>query len=139
MKASVRRAIVWCLAGGAAFWLPFVALAVIAANPTVLVITLCPLAGLVVLGVVVRSRKGGAPSWGWVLAGIYLLGPGLQLLAFSLTSPPSGRDWAWVVLVSIFPPMTLWLGTLDAVIFPVLIASVALAWLAFRQRGARPA
>ena len=133
MTPPVKRAIVWSLAGGAAFWLPFVALAAAAPNPTVLVVNLCPLAGLVLLGVVVRSGTGGAPSWGWVLAGIYLLGPALQLLPFSLTSPPSWSDWEWVVLVSIFPPMTLWLATLDGVLFAVLIASVGLAWLTYRQ------
>ncbi len=140
IRASVRHAFVWIVAGGAAFWLPFVLLSAAVPDPSVLAINTCPLLGLLLLHLATWRRKGAAPRWGWVLVGIYVLGPALQLLAWSLTSPPPPRgqpgDWVWVVLVSVLPPMTLWLATLDAVIFAVVIASAGLAWLAYRQRRA---
>ncbi len=139
MRPSLAHAVRWIAAGGVAYWLPFVFLAAaVPLRPNLLVLNLAPVAGLIVLALVVWFRQKRTPRWGWVLAGIYILGPSAMLLANALTAGPTpsagAGDWMLVLLICLFPPMTLWLATLNLIIFQLVVVTVALiAWEAYRR------
>jgi hypothetical protein len=130
-NASWMRGVRWIVAGGLAYWLPVVLVsAVYRESLSVVTINVASVAGLLILGVTTWARGKPAPRWGWALVGIYILGPSAMLLAASFGRGPSPPDlpgdWLWMVLVCALPPMTLWLATLDGMIFSVLFVSVAL-------------
>ena len=138
MRPSAKRAASWIVAGGLAYWLPYLVVEMAApSQDSVWAINLVPVAGLVVLAAVTWLRRRRAPSWGWVLAGIYILGPSAMLLAARLSTPPASGvpgQWLMLTLICLFPPMTLWLATLNGAIFSLLIVSAVLGgWLGYRS------
>jgi hypothetical protein len=137
------RAVRWIVTGGLAYWLPVILVsAAYRENLSAVTINVASVAGLLILGLTIRARGKPAPQWGWVLAGIYILGPSAMLLAASVGGGPSAPslpgDWLWLVVVCVLPPMTLWLATLDGMIFSVLLVSVALPILGGVARRREP-
>lgn len=133
--AAMRNGLFWIAVGGLAFWLPviFVSLA-LHENVNLWTLNIVPLLGLILLGGASWIRTKHLPKWGWVLAGIYILGPVLMFAPSALIRLPSSPDIPlsilFIVLICIFPPMTLWLSTLNLTILAVLFATVVLPFLA---------
>ena len=130
----------WMAMGGLSFWLPtIVVAAVLHQNLNLWTLNVVPLAGMTLLGAASRIGAKHPPKWGWVLAGIYILGP-VSMLAPSFfphvaSSPNVYGENIWIVLFCLFPPMTLWMAVLNGMIFSVLIATVVLSILAACLRG----
>jgi hypothetical protein len=82
-----------------------------------------------------------APRWGWVLAGIYILGPVSMFARTALLHVPSSPNAQggsmWIILFCLFPPMTLWIALLNGIIFAVLAVTVILPLLAVYLKGRR--
>jgi hypothetical protein len=133
---NVKRRFYWVVVGGLAFWVPVVAAGAILRDQTgLLSLNLPPLIALSIVGLEswIRGRKA---QWGWVLLGIYILGPAAMLLPSSFGlghAPPRPGDTLFLVAFCLFPPMTLWLAVLNGTIFSVLLATVALPLLASRH------
>jgi len=137
-RQRVRRAALWSVCGGLAFWLPLVLIdAVFGWRADLIPSNLASLAGLGILAGTTRIRRI-TPSWGWILTGIYVLGPAAMLLGGSLTQVPGQHsipgEARVLVLISLIPPMTLWLALLNGMIFSVLPVTVVLAVMSGRQQ-----
>lgn len=136
----MKNRLYWVAAGGISFWLPsIVAVAALHQNVNLWKLNALPLAGLALLGVASWIGTRQLPKWGWVLAGIYILGP-VSMLVPSVflrvpASPNVPGEKAWMFLFGLFPPMTLWLAVLNGMIFSALIATVTLPFLAAYQSG----
>ena len=133
-EIEMQNRLFWAVVGGLSFWLPAVWIG-ISVHQTVstILMNVLALAGLCLLGLASWIYAKNFPKWGWVLAGIYALGPVLMLapLAFAKPSPvPSHPGGTWIlVLLCLFPPSTLWFSLLNGMIFSVLIATVTLPFL----------
>jgi hypothetical protein len=82
---------------------------------------------VIALALVVWIRDKKALKWGWLLAGVYILGPAAMLAASLLSGgrpPDSLESYLFSVLVCLFPPMTLWLSLLNGMIFSLLAATL---------------
>jgi hypothetical protein len=140
MTNRIMTTILWAVTGGMVFWLPPIVLsAIFRWNVSTLFLNLSALAGLALLGLVARIGDDGRPRWGWVLTGIYISGPAAMLVASSFSRLPSSvaslpGDWLWRIAFCLFPPMTLWMATLNGMIFSVLFVSAVLPFLALRRR-----
>lgn len=136
----MKNRLYWVSAGGISFWFPsIVAVAALHQNVNLWKLNVLPLAGLALLGAASWIGTRHLPKWGWVLAGIYILGP-VSMLAPSVflrvpASPSVPGEKIWMFLFCLFPPMTLWLALLNGMIFSVLIATVTLPFLAAYLRG----
>jgi hypothetical protein len=126
----------YCIAvGGIAFWLPAVVLSAIfrgRAGP--LMLSVASLTVLFALALLDWFRFGRSLRWNWALAGVYVLGPTAILTAsvFSrgaLPFPSGPGSWI-LVLLCLFPPVTLWFSLLNGMILSVLAATLALPVLA---------
>jgi hypothetical protein len=129
----------WIVVGGLSFWLPAIAVnAALGQKSNLWTLNVVPLAGVALLGVASWMGTKRLPKWGWVLAGIYILGPVSMMapLAFAkVPSSPSGLGGnVIVVLLCLFPPTTLWFSLLNGTLFSVLIATVTLPFLAVYLR-----
>jgi hypothetical protein len=136
----MKNSLFWIAAGGLSFWLPAIlAGAVLHQNASAVLMNVVSLAGLIFLGAASWICAKKVPKWGWVLAGIYILGPVSMLapLAFAHASPaPVNSGGTWIlILLCLFPPTTLWFSLLNFMIFSVLIATVTLPFLAVYLRG----
>lgn len=136
----MRGKLLWIVLGGLSFWLPaIVDYAFLDQNASWFVSNVLSLAGLALLGVATWLVSRQLPKWGWVLAGIYILGPALMMAPTAfIHGPPSVSvpgGSVWIVLFCLFPPMTLWMALLNGMIFSVLIATVTLPFLAVYLRG----
>lgn len=134
------RAVAWSVSGGLAFWLPVVLMSAVAkVHVNAVALNLGPLVGLIALAAAARVLLKRSPAWGWVLVGLYALGPAAMLTAAAVGGGPSPQslpgEWLWLVVVCLLPPMTLWLATLMGLIGSVLVASAVLAFLARAQRS----
>lgn len=133
----MQNRLYWIAVGGFAFWLPVILLSAIDPwNVTVLALNSASLTGLVVTSLATRIIHRSTPRWGWILAGVYIFGPTAIFIAASFSLTPhsrSFREWIWLILFCLFPPMTLWLATLDGMIFSVLVVTVSLLILACSQ------
>jgi hypothetical protein len=119
---AMQNKLCWLAIGGLSFWLPLdVVATALHQNVDLWILNVVPLAGLALLGVVSWIAAKRLPKWGWVLAGIYILGP------VSMLAP----------LFCLFPPLTLWMAGLNGTIFSVLIATLILPFLAYRERSVR--
>lgn len=129
MRSAMRGRLYWMTAGGLAFWLPFLLVSLaLRDDENLWTLNVPPLAGLILLGVASWMRVGRLPKWGWVLAGIYTLGPWCMLVPGILRTgklPP-----LFLFLSCLFPPITLWFAALNLVIFAVLLATVILLFAA---------
>ena len=129
----------WVVAGGTAFWLPAMVLAaVLHQNVTWFALNSISLSGMALLGVASYSCLKKSPRWIWMLVGVYVLGP-ISMLAPSVFFHTSNAaivpgENVWLVLFCLFPPITLWMATLNGMIFAVLIVTVALPLLAKYRR-----
>lgn len=138
----MRNRLCWIVLGGLSFWLPMIITAGFHQDMGLWTLNLIPLAGVTLLGAASYMLTGRMPRWGWVLAGIYALGPVSMLIPSQFINAPSAAsvpgEWAWVLLFCLFPPMTLWLALLNGMIYAVLVATLAMSILAAYQRGWRP-
>ncbi len=115
--------------GGLAFWLPYIVLAAVSReNAGLFWLNAASLLGLTMLGLVSWTRLHRV-EWGWLLAGVYILGP----ISVFTESAISGRfqfadyhSWLVAVLFCLFPPVTLWLSLNNGMFLSVLIATFLL-------------
>jgi hypothetical protein len=130
----------WIAVGGLSFWLPAISVgAALHQSVNTVLLNVVPLAGLIFVGAASWMSTKRFPKWGWVLTGIYILGP-ISMLAPSLflhapSSVSIPGEKFWMLLFCLFPPMTLWMALLNGMIFSVLIATAALPFLAVYQKG----
>ena len=139
MRRPSRQSLSWALVGGAAFWLPPIAVYAFSRDRVSLVAeSVAALVGIQLMEIVFRVRHTGPPRWWWVLAGIYVLGPLAMEMAAVAGSFPSGvqppGSWLWLALFALLPPVTLWFATLNGMIISVLITTPLLIFLAGRQQ-----
>jgi hypothetical protein len=131
----MKNRLYWSAVGGLSFWLPaMVVAAAFHEDLNLWALNVIPLAGLTLLGAASWIATNHPPKWGWVLAGIYILGP-VSMVAPSVflhvpSSPNVPGENIWMFLFCVFPPMTLWMAVLNGMIFSVLIATVTLPFLA---------
>ena len=135
VREAMRQKLFWVAVGGLAFWLPAVMLSAIYRwNVSTIALNLASLTGTALVGLITWGTAQRMPRWGWVLAGVYILGPTAILLASSFARiPPTTNlpgDWIWRVIFCLLPPMTLWMATLNGMIFSVLLVTIALPLLA---------
>jgi hypothetical protein len=134
----MKNKLFWIAVGGLSFWLPAILVAAaLHQNVSGFVLNAVPLVALVLLGVATWLYRQHSPKWGWVLAGIYILGPISMLAPSAFFKAPASipGEKIWLILFCLFPPMTLWMALLNGMIFSVLIATVALPFLAVYQKG----
>jgi len=137
----MKNKLYWIAVGGLSFWLPAILVAAaLHQDVNAIVLNVVSLAGLILLGTVSWIYTKHLPKWGWVLAGIYILGPISMLAPSAFFKAPASipGEKIWLILFCLFPPMTLWMALLNGMIFSVLIATVALAFLAVYQKGQAP-
>jgi hypothetical protein len=137
----MRDRLYWIGVGGLSFWLPVIAVSITPhQNLNLWTLNIVPLAGLILLGVASWFSTKHLPKWGWVLAGIYILGPVSMLTPSVLVHVPSSPNIPgenlWMVLFCLFPPMTLWMAVLNGMIFSVLAVTVILPFLVLYLKGA---
>jgi hypothetical protein len=136
----MRNRLYWIVAGGLSFWLPAVVInAALDQKSNLWTLNVVPLAGVALLAVSSWIGAKHPPKWGWVLAGIYILGP-ISMLAPSIflhvpSSPNVAGGNTWMFLFCLFPPMTLWMALLNGMLLSVVIATVTLPFLAVYLRG----
>jgi hypothetical protein len=136
----MKSRLYWIAVGGLSFWLPTIVVsAALHQDVDPWTLNLLSLAGVTLLGAASWIGTKHLPRWGWVLAGIYILGP-VCMLAPSVflhvpSSPHVPGENTWLFLFCLFPPMTLWMAVLNGRIFSVLIATVALPFLAAYLRS----
>jgi hypothetical protein len=128
------RNIGWVLAGGAAFWVPAItAAAFLHENIGAVVLNAIALAGIIALIALSWSFAKQPPPSGLLLLGIYVLGPVSMftpsLLGLATGTATTPGDKLWILAFCLFPPMTLWMATLNGMIFAVLVASIGLPLL----------
>jgi hypothetical protein len=141
----MKSRLYWIVVGGLSFWLPAIIVnAALDQKSNLWTLNVIPLAGVALLGVASWIGTKHLPKWGWVSAGIYILGP-VSMLAPSVflhvpSSPIVSGENTWLFLFCLFPPMTLWMAVLNGMLFSVLIATVALPFLAayLRNPGLQP-
>jgi hypothetical protein len=136
----MKNGLYWITAGGLSFWIPaMVVVAALHQDVSLWSLNVVPLAGVALLCVATWIGTKHMPRWGWVLAGIYILGPVSMLapLAFvhAPPSPANSGGTLILILLCLFPPTTLWLSLLNGMIFSVLIATVTLPLLAAYLSG----
>ena len=137
----MKNRLYWIALGGLSFWLPVIIVAAaLHQNVNLWTLNVFPLAGVILLGAASWIGTKHLPKWGWVLAGIYILGP-VSMLAPSVllhvpSSPNIPGESTWILLFCLFPPMTLWMAVLNGMIFSVLIATITLPalWMVQRNR-----
>jgi hypothetical protein len=131
----MKNRLYWIAVGGLSFWLPTILVAAaFHQHLNLWALNVFPLAGVTLLGAANWIATRHLPKWGWVLAGIYILGP-VSMLAPSLflhvpSSPNVPGESTWMLLFCLFPPMTLWIALLNGMIYSVLIVTVTLPFLA---------
>ena len=135
----MKSRLCWIALGGLSFWLPAIVVnAALDQKSNLWTLNVVPLAGVTLLGVANWLATKHLPKWGWVLAGIYILGP-VSMMAPSVflhdpSSPNVPGENTWMFLFCLFPPMTLWMALLNGMLFSVLIATVTLPFLAVYQK-----
>jgi len=140
--SAMKNRLYWVAVGGFSFWLPAIAVdAIFRQNVNLWTLNLVPLAGVALLGVATWLATKHPPRWGWVLVGIYVLGP-VSMLAPSVifhvpSSPTIPGETTWMVLFCLFPPMTLWMALLNGMLFSVIGVTVILPFLAVYRRNRR--
>ena len=136
----MKNRLYWIAVGRISFWLPAIVVnAALNQKSNLWTLNVVPLAGVTVLGLASWIGTKHMPKWGWILAGIYILGPVSMLspLAFARipSSPADSGGNLILVLLCLFPPSTLWFSLLNGMLFSVLIATVTLPFLAVYLRG----
>jgi hypothetical protein len=121
----------WIAIGGLSFWLPYVVVMVafhedVDWGP----LNAVALAGVTVLCAASWLVTKKPPEWGWILAGIYILGPA-SMFAISLFrdvpfSPDAPGEYLWLLFFLLFPPMTLWISLVSGMLLSLLLATVIL-------------
>ncbi len=128
--------IYWLIIGAATFWVPAIYASHFLPQLNVVMLNAIPLACMILLGIICRLLNR-SPRWALVLAGIYVLGPVLQLAPsmFTHASPlPSAiHEKMWLLALCLFPPVTLWLALLNGLLYSLLIGTAALTAMAFGQ------
>jgi len=108
---------------------------------SVVALNLAPLAGLAMLDVIRRVRDNEAQKWGWILAGIYVMGPASMQIAGMVAGFSSGTDqsgsWLWFILLCLLPSATFWFATLNGMIVSVLLTTLLLIILAGLEKDRR--
>jgi hypothetical protein len=138
-EGAARRGLYWIAGGGLSFWLPpMLIAAAIHESLGVLPLNALAVGGVAAFGVGSRIFSKNPPGWGWMLVGIYILGPASMLvpslLLHGAASVNVPGEKLWLLAFCLFPPMTLWIATLNGMIFSVLIVTLALPALAVIRR-----
>jgi hypothetical protein len=136
----MKNKLFWIAAGGLSFWLPaIVDYTARGQNASWFVSNVLSLAGLALLGVATWMVTKKLPKWGWVLAGIYILGPVSMMAPAAFihgsSSPANSGGNLILVLLCLFPPTTLWFSLMNGMMFSVLIATATLPFLAAYPKG----
>jgi hypothetical protein len=132
----MKRRLSWIAIGGLAFWIPVDAVGILLRERTTLwALNLAPLLAISIVGLGswIQGRK---PQWGWMLAGVYIIGPTAMLAPslFMHHPPYIPGERLFLIAFCLFPPMTLWIAVLNGTIFSVLLVSIALPLLIAVQR-----
>jgi hypothetical protein len=140
----MKNRLYWIAVGGFSFWLPAIAVAAdLRQNVNLWTLNLVPLAGVSLLGGATWLATKHLPKWGWVLAGIYILGPVSMLAPSVIFHVPSSLiirgEILWMVLFCLFPPMTLWMALLNGMFFSVIAVTIILPFLAVYRRNRKVA
>lgn len=138
-RYAMKNAMYWIVLGGLSFWVPITIISAVFWDQTsVVAMNVVSVLGLVILDLACRALKKRKPRWGWVLAGIYILGPFAMLMASEFTRIPSSPripgDTAILIMFCLFPPMTLWMAMLNGTILSVVAVTVVLPLLAIYQK-----
>lgn len=138
----MRDRTTWAIAGGCAFWLPFVSVSYLLrwkADPVVL--NSASLTGITLLGVYSQLRLAGKVQWGWMLAGIWILGGAAMSWGGELMRFPHARDsaseWFWGILITSIPTNTLVFSLENGMFISILLVTVLLPILSDRSRRSR--
>ena|SRR5215467_12323636 len=123
----MRERLYWTVLGGVCFWLPSCD-ALVSAHSfdhELRNFVILPLAGFTLLCAVSWKASRREPKWGWMLAGIYILGSILNLaLPVCFDSPLSLNvhgEITWrMILNGLLPPAYLWMAVL--IVTPALVA-----------------
>src|ERR1700735_4819276 len=118
----MKNRLYWIAVGRISFWLPAIVVnAALNQKSNLWTLNVVPLAGVTVLGLASWIGTKHMPKWGWILAGIYILGPVSMLspLAFARipSSPADSGGNLILVLLCLFPPSTLWFSLLNGMLF----------------------
>jgi hypothetical protein len=131
--------------GGLAFWAPAVLLSAIYKwDVSTLALNLASVASLALVSLISWIIRKRMPKWGWVLAGVYILGPTAILAAsafsrFPSSSPGLPGDPLRLIVLCLIPPVTLWFATLNGMIFSVLFVTLILPALSLLRAGKQQA
>lgn len=137
----MAKKLFWIAAGGLSFWVPSILVfGVLFQGTGWLVLNIVALMGLVFVAAASWQLTHQPPRWGWMLLGIYTLGP-ISMIApsFFLHAPSSisiPGEKILLVAICLFPPMTLWMAMLNGMIFSVLIVTLGLPLLATHRKQA---
>jgi hypothetical protein len=139
VRTSVRRHLGSIVLGGLAFWVPVVMLSGIHRREVgALMLNVSSVVSLALVSLVLWGVEKRVPEWGWLLTGIYALGPTAMFAASSFSRNPTSvalaGDWIWLVAFCLLPPMTLWLAMLDGMIFSVIVVTLVLTLLSLLRR-----
>jgi hypothetical protein len=124
----MRERLYWIALGGICFWLPSVVSVVLDRHlhPVLRTFVILPLAGFAFLCAASWIASRREPKWGWILAGIYVLGSILNLgsvvfhVPFQVSLNVSGEiTWRMIVLC-LLPHVYLWMAVL--IVTPALVA-----------------
>ncbi|HEY8056183.1 MAG TPA: hypothetical protein VIE13_09770 [Terriglobales bacterium] len=129
------QSLLWVLGGGLSFWIP--ALLAGYLNGSTTLVNLAAVLGVALFGVIAKQFGTRRPRWGWILVGVYVLGPPVMLApsAFAASTAPVEHHLMWALLFCAFPPITLWMSLLNGTIFSLLATTAGLAVLATRPRA----
>ena len=124
----MRERLYWIALGGIYFWLPSVVSVVLDRHlhPVLRTFVILPLAGFAFLCAASWIASRREPKWGWILAGIYVLGSILNLgsvvfhVPFQVSLNVSGEITWRMILLCLLPHVYLWMAVL--IVTPALVA-----------------
>jgi hypothetical protein len=124
----MRERLYWIALGGICFWLPSVVSVVLDRHlhPVLRTFVILPLAEFAFLCAASWIASRREPKWGWILAGIYVLGSILNLgsvvfhVPFQVSLNVSGEITWRMILLCLLPHVYLWMAVL--IVTPALVA-----------------
>jgi len=139
----MRERLYWIALGGICFWLPSVVSVVLDPHLQngLRTFVILPLAGFAFLCAASWIASRREPKWGWILAGIYILGSILNLALLVVSHVPWGLNFpavitwrmmflgrmillgeiTWrMILFCLLPPVYLWMAMV--IVTPALVA-----------------
>ncbi len=126
------KPVIWLLSGALSFWLPIIfAFAIDRSDTRMLVPNVLAVLTASLCYAALRWLYHGERLAGWMLFGLYVLGPILLCTATSFAnggfSQVRGWQIAWILLACIFPPIELLLAGVSGVGPGLLVVTAILA------------